>query len=321
MERDVVLALRALGLGDVLAAIPALRGLRRAFPESRLILACPEALRPIVTAANCVDDIADVRSDQVGAGDLGPSRDFDDRIHTVVNLHGRGPSSHRWLEGFSAERRLGHAAAGWSGPEWCEEMHERQRWVRLLEHNGITADANDLHIDPTRLPVPPARSADAVVHVGAALPSRHWPCARFAEVALDLMERGHDVLLTGNEAEIGRALAVAEAVEAARGPGGPSLRVAAGQQSLAQFAATIAGARVLVSADTGAAHLASAFATASVVIFGPVSPRVWGPPAGPHRVLFEESLSSGDPFSGAPDPALLAVTAGDVAGALDSLGI
>lgn len=204
---------------------------------------------------------------------------------------------------------------------WCEDIHERQRWVRLLRHCGVDADAGDLRIDPTRLPVGPV-AAEAVVHVGAALPSRHWPCPRFAEVVIDLMDRGHDVVLTGNGGEVERAVAVAEAVAARSGVlSGSRLRVAAGQQSLAEFAATIAGARVLVSADTGAAHLASAFATPSVVIFGPVSPQLWGPPAGPHRVLFEESLSSGDPHRPNPDPALLAVSAGDVASALDTLGI
>ena len=37
----VVLALRALGLGDALTGVPALRGLRRAFPGHRLVLAAP----------------------------------------------------------------------------------------------------------------------------------------------------------------------------------------------------------------------------------------------------------------------------------------
>lgn len=275
-------------------------------------------------AAGCVDDIVDVGPDDVAAGDLGAAAGLRGRVGTVVNLHGRGPVSHRWLEGLDAEVRLGHAAPGWEGPDWREGLHERERWVRLLAHAGIAADPDDLRIDPERLPVENAgerAGATAVVHVGAAHRSRHWPCSRFAEVARDLLGRGFEVVLTGNGAEVERARTVAEAVAAGAGHLGARVRLAAGTQSLSEFAATIAHAGVLVSADTGAAHLASAFATPSVVIFGPVSPRVWGPPAGPHRVLFDEPRSGGDPFADSPDPALLSVTSADVTCALDALGI
>ncbi|MYW44955.1 glycosyltransferase family 9 protein, partial [Streptomyces sp. SID161] len=39
-----VLVLRALGLGDLLAGVPALRGIRRAFPGHQLVLAQPPGL-------------------------------------------------------------------------------------------------------------------------------------------------------------------------------------------------------------------------------------------------------------------------------------
>jgi ADP-heptose:LPS heptosyltransferase len=38
---EQVLALRALGLGDALTGVPALRGLRRRWPAARLVLAAP----------------------------------------------------------------------------------------------------------------------------------------------------------------------------------------------------------------------------------------------------------------------------------------
>ena len=46
---QAVLALRALGLGDALTGIPALRGIRRAWPDRFIALAAPAVIaRPAV---------------------------------------------------------------------------------------------------------------------------------------------------------------------------------------------------------------------------------------------------------------------------------
>jgi ADP-heptose:LPS heptosyltransferase len=97
--------------------------------------------------------------------------------------------------------------------------------------------------------------------------------------------------------------------------------VLAGRIDLTAFAALIAGACLVVTADTGAAHLASAYRVPSVVIFGPAPPEEWGPPAsGPHLVLTHAELRVGDTFGSEPDPALLAVTVDEVLDAVQRLG-
>ncbi|MBO0870024.1 MAG: glycosyltransferase family 9 protein, partial [Micromonosporaceae bacterium] len=57
---------------------------------------------------------------------------------------------------------------------------------------------------------------------------------------------------------------------------------------LTGLAALVAAARLVICGDTGAAHLATGYGTRSVVLFGPVPPRRWGPPSGrpQHRVLY-----------------------------------
>ncbi|MER7081487.1 glycosyltransferase family 9 protein, partial [Saccharopolyspora kobensis] len=84
-----------------------------------------------------------------------------------------------------------------------------------------------------------------------------------------------------------------------------------GGTDLPQLARLVARAELVVCGDTGVAHLATAFATPSVVLFGPVAPARWGPPPdGPHIALWDGR--SGDTFAAEPSPGLLALGPGQV---------
>ncbi|HST66475.1 MAG TPA: glycosyltransferase family 9 protein [Mycobacteriales bacterium] len=277
-----MLVLRALGLGDLLTGVPALRALRRAWPEHRLVLAAPAALAPLAALTGAVDAVLD----QPGLDR--PLRT--DRPALAVNLHGRGPES-------TALLRATDPGELWSfgdGPQWTAAEHEVDRWCRLLRHHGVPADPGDLAL------ARPAGSSPApgavVVHPGAASGSRRWPADRFAAVARALQQDGHRVVVTAGPSERGLAAAVgAEPVVT----------------SLPELAALVADAALVVCGDTGVAHLATAYGTPSVLLFGPTPPAEWGPRSGPHTVLWKGE-GRGDPHGAHPDPALLALTVPEV---------
>jgi ADP-heptose:LPS heptosyltransferase len=152
-----------------------------------------------------------------------------------------------------------------------------------------------------------------VINAGASHVSRHWPVDRFASVARTLAQR-HPVVFSGTATERPRALDVADRA------GLPRATVLAGRTGLVELAALVAGARLVVTADSGVAHLSYAYATPSVVLFGPAPADRWGPPAdGPHAVLSADRRRRGDPFADSPDPALLGVGAADVVAAAQAM--
>src|SRR5690606_4039740 len=111
----------------------------------------------------------------------------------------------------------------------------------------------------------------ACVHPGATRPENRWPPERFAAVADELASRGHRVVLTGTDGERPLVARVADAMRA------PAVDLA-GRTDIGTFAALVADARVVVSNDTGAAHVAAATRTPSVVVFAPDGdPERWAP--------------------------------------------
>jgi len=303
VTRPAVLMLRALGLGDFLTGVPAYRALRAAYTGYETVLAAPAQLAPLAPLTGAIDRMLPV-------GELQPVPWRGPPPAVAVDLHGNGPASHDLVRATGAPVTMMYASPadpGVNGPEWDEEEHEVTRWCRLLAWWEISADPDALRLPrPAR---PPWIRGAAVIHPGAASGSRRWPAARFAEVARTLADWGVPVVVSGNAAE--RSLA-AQVVRAA-GLGGKSLL--AGRTSLSELAALVAGASLVISNDTGVAHLAVAFGTPSVTLFGPVSPALWGPPpdARHHLVLWKGSEARpGDAHGSRIDPRLLRIETAEV---------
>jgi ADP-heptose:LPS heptosyltransferase len=81
--------------------------------------------------------------------------------------------------------------------------------------------------------------------------------------------------------------------------------VLAGRTGLAELAALVADAALVVCGDTGVGHLATAFGTPSVLLFGPTPPKLWGPPPSATRHLTLWVGDVGDPHGQEPHSGLL----------------
>jgi ADP-heptose:LPS heptosyltransferase len=305
-SREEILVLRALGLGDFLTGIPALRGLHRAYPDARVVLATPGRFGELAMLSGAVDEV-------VPTAGLGALRSRPEPPALAVNLHGSGPESITDLVAVQPRAVLTHrhhAYPGLAGPPWRADLHEVDRWCQLLEWAGIGCDPDDLTI--ARPPDYPDRSGLVVIHPGAAYPARRWPPERFAAVAAALHDAGHEVVITGDSNEIELARAVAG------GAGLPPTRVLAGTLGLLELVALIADCQLLICGDTGVGHIATATGTPSVLLFGPTPPNRWGPRGtGPHIAVW--AGDKGDPHGDKPHSGLLLITVPRVLDATQNL--
>jgi ADP-heptose:LPS heptosyltransferase len=335
---EPVLVLRALGLGDALTGLPALRGLRRLHPGRPLLLAAPTVIGEWLAGLGVVDGVVPTSGldDEPPGRALGP--------HAAVNLHGRGPQSHALLLAGRPRSLLAFAppagevdeqVAGLSGqlPTWRPDEHEVLRWCRLVRWAGGPCGPEDLRLPQVRghvcgdecgqtgaiTPSRPHSSAHTerrphvALHPGAASGSRRWPLERWAAVAR-VVSRRADVRLTGSSGERG----LCELVAAKAGL--PADSVVAGRLDLPGLLDLVARAALLVCGDTGVAHVATATGTPSVLLFGPTPPGLWGPAIDTDRhVVLWRGEGTGDPHGDEPDPALLQITPDEVLAAAGDL--
>jgi len=118
---------------------------------------------------------------------------------------------------------------------------------------------------------------------GGTLPEKHWPVARYSELAGRLSRQGFGVCVIGGKAEVEDAQQIAEAA----GTNGSNL---AGSLSLPDLVALLSMASAYVGNDSGPTHVAAAVGIPCVALFGPVDVERFRPRgSGPIRVLRSEA--------------------------------
>ncbi len=149
---------------------------------------------------------------------------------------------------------LGFATDGYPGPTWVRHEHEVARWCRLVAAWGADCGPEDLRLRPRgRSPAAGGGAPGGGVRVP--------PLAR-AAVGRRRPGVGRGRLRGGRHRH--RRRSRPRPAPRGRRRGRP-LRCASSLEDLADL---VAGARLVLSGDTGTAHLATAYAVPSVVLFG-----------------------------------------------------
>jgi lipopolysaccharide heptosyltransferase II len=316
-----ILLIRLRMIGDVVFTTPAIRALRRRFPEARITYLVEHAAAPVVAGNPHVDEVIAVPLTS------GLNRVLDDwrigrdlrrrRFDLVIDFHG-GPRG-SWLSWLTrAPKRLGYTVIGRSWmytraverPRQLRRRHSVENQWDLLSELGIPApeparDAVEMAADPGATESVRARLAAAglenertlvVIHVSAGNPFRRWPIDRFADLAARLVvaDPGRLVVLTSGPSESGAADAVGVAARSSLPPALSSRIARCGEFDLAELRALVVRASLFIGGDSGPMHIAGTTRTPVVGLYGPTLPvrsAPWRDPVIPSEAVELTSLA------------------------------
>lgn len=302
---------RALMLGDLLCAVPALRALRAAYPAARITLIGLPWAATLLERLRYVDDFVAFPGFP-GLPEAEPklaelpafiARSEARRFDLVVQMHGRGDVTNPIVAGLGARHVAGFRAPGAWCPEpalfadWPEHGHEVERLLRLTDRLGVARQGPALefpvrasdHASLARLwPAGRAPERYVCVHPGAQLASRRWPIERMADVAATLRRAGRGIVVTGVAAERALAAELLQRLDAADGANAAPVVDLVGRTTLWELGAVVERARLVVCNDTSVSHIAAALGTPSVVVSCGADVARWAPRDGQrHRVLWQ----------------------------------
>ncbi len=280
-------------VGDAMMTLPALRELRRLFPDAHITLATRSGAKGLFTGAEFVDELL---------------------IHDGRGIRSFFPQLRKWRQGrfdlsvlftnsfesalvaalAKIPMRIGYATDGRARllthpielPEWRSTRHEIFFYLRVVA--GLewlfTKQQTFLERQPdASLEVSDARKEEARyllqrqgVHgdrpIIALCPgsinsrAKRWPAESYAVLADRCVDTlGAQILLVGSKDELEVSRQVAARMH------NKPIKLT-GQTDIAEVVAVLSIADILITNDTGPAHIASALGRPTLVIFGPTNP-------------------------------------------------
>jgi predicted lipopolysaccharide heptosyltransferase III len=306
-----ILLIRLRMIGDVVFTTPAIRALRRRYPDARISYLVEEAAAPIVQGNPHLDEVLVIPLtfgmrrvlDDLRIGRSLARRGFD----LVIDFHG-GPRG-SWLSWLTrAPQRIGYTVAGrrWmytlavDRPRELRPRHSVENQWDLLtalgidppdrEHDAVEmSESTDArHRVDQRLAAAgvPGNAPLVVLHVSAGNPFRRWPADRFAEVASAVIQADPHgfVVLTSGPSDRQAAEEVGQAARARLAPALADHVARCGDFDLSELRALIGRAALYIGGDSGPLHVASTTRAPVVGLYGPTLPArsaPWRDPAIP----------------------------------------
>jgi ADP-heptose:LPS heptosyltransferase len=286
-------------IGDVVFTTPAIRAIRRHFPDARIAYIVEEQAAAVVGDNPHLDEVIVVCDPHTPGrlrADLALIRRLRrERYDLAIDFHG-GPRSSllTWLSG--ARTRIGYEVAGRSWmyttrvprPRALRPRHSVVSQWDVLLPLGIAPP--DPEMDATEMPLnPDATSAVAcrlaaagigagnpivVLHVSAGNPFRRWPRESFVELVCRLAsaDAKRRIILTSGPSDAAAASAIASDARRRLAFNERPAVVECGEFDLLQLRALLGRASLYIGGDSGPLHIAGTTEVPVVGLYGPTLP-------------------------------------------------
>jgi ADP-heptose:LPS heptosyltransferase len=274
--------LRANSLGDFIFMLPAAAALRQTYPQAEIVYLArdwhtnflkdrPSPFDRVIAVPQ--GGIGDEKVAERPPMDLFFERMVAEKFDLALQMHGGGRNSNPFL------LRLGaRVTAGARTPDaplldrWIPYIYFQLEYLRYLEIVSLVG-ASPVELEPkieltpndlaeSFAVVPESKKPMILIHPGASDPTRCWPVEKFAMVADTLAQHGYQIAVTGT----GEERVLVEGVISAMREGETALNLC-DKLSLNGLTGLLARSALLISNDTGPAHLAGALGTPTVILY------------------------------------------------------
>lgn len=285
---------RALQLGDMVCSIPAIKSIRRTYPDAKItLIGLPWAESFVKRFAKYIDDFIPFPA-YPGLPETEFNRKVfisflqniqERRFDLLIQMHGSGVITNPLVELFNAKKTAGFYQEGMYKPSvrhfpFPQGEHEIRTWLKLCEYLGMKTFDERLEFPLFDNEVKKAALLQKeyslqpnnyiCLHPGARNPQRRLSPKKFASIANVLSARGYKVLITGTKDE--RSI-VHEVLSHTRS----TVLDLTGKTDIGTLAALLKDAHMLISNDTGVSHIAAAVQTPSVIVYSVSDPHRWAP--------------------------------------------
>lgn len=290
---------RALQLGDMLCAIPAIRAIRKAYPKASItLIGLPWQTNLLQRFPMYFDQFIEFPGwPGLPERTFEPARviDFLREVNTnafdlVVQMQGSGEITNPICHLFGARHVLCFCK-----PEspfadnalslfLTDDEHEVTRCLKLVSLIGANDQGSFLEFPVSSDEERSARQIQqqlglaqkkyVCLHPGARDVRRRWPAHCFAKIADEVFQYGYTILLTGSQEEEAILSEVTSVTDV------PVVNLVAcnGHVGIGELAQLIADSAGLISNDTGVSHIAAALKVPSLILFSEFSdPNRWAP--------------------------------------------
>jgi len=283
---------RALQLGDLLCAVPALRALRAAYPSANItLLGLPWAAAFVNRFHHYVDDfvhfpgypgLPEQSFDGVAYGNF--IREMETHsFDLLLQMHGNGTIVNKMLLQCGAKNLAGfhNNASHIDSPlflEYPNRLPEVRRHLSLMSHLGISSQGSHMEFPITKADEEEfferhsmlANLEYVCVHPGSRGAARLWSPHHFAALAHKCTDEGYAVVITGTKEESSITSKVVQLCEC------PVIDLT-GKTTLGTIACLLKNASLLIANCTGVSHIAAGLQTPSLIISMDGEPDRWRP--------------------------------------------